>query len=318
MDSDKVQVSSSSSSPARACSCDIYAICYLRCPDEGKPGYCGIRDPVTGDELWRMERDGVVGCAISPISNRVAVVYHKPIGTTKTLEVRIIVWDLFSGGETLSVAGNVEYDLFCEFSQNGDRLISWNYRPQGICVRDIVSGAVLFSLLEQGGWPCFVGDAAGNSIAVQRGDSIRVLDIDSGNEISCLATGVGQHFIRRPVPSSDGRLCAVHSSTKFGVWEVSTGKALFQQTGLTISGVCIGGAGDLVIVRWARRFSEPRTLACFRIPDGSVVFEVETLFDANCMSVYSPLRSSFFLDEVTPTFMRLMRRLVPQLPSHNL
>jgi hypothetical protein len=284
--------------PARNCSCDVYAVCSVEC-QSSKLGYCGIWDPITGEELWSKAQDNIVCCAFSSIANRMAVLCYKV-----SVDVSIVVWDLLSGDDTLSVTGNIEYDRFCEFNQDGNKLVSWNYRPEGICVRDILSGTVLFTLLGQGGWPCFVGDAVGNSVAVRRGASIHVLDIDSGNEVSCFHTDVGEQSIRRPLASSDGRLCSVYSLAKLGVWEVSTGRALFGQIGVDIASVCFGGNVDLIVVSWVRATLEERTvvrgvpdqrtLTCWRITDGTVMFEVSTLCDRHCYSSYSSLRSSFF------------------------
>jgi WD40 repeat protein len=294
------------SSPARTCSCDVHAICRQECQKDGKVGYCGIWDPVTGDELWSIERNGIVGCAYSSIANKMAAVCHLRNDTDKTIEVgtlacidatnhvRVVVWDLLSGDEILSVLGNFNCDRFCDFNQDGARLISWNYHPQGVCVRDVLSGVVLFTLLGHGGWPCFVGDGIGNNIAVRLGVSIHVWDIDSGSEVRSFHTGLSEASIQRPVPSSDGRLCAVYSYTKFQVWEVSKGTKIFEQPGVAIGGVGFGGNGDMVTVSWEHGFVGQRKLTCWRITDGSVVFDVRSVCEANCMRAYSPLRSSFF------------------------
>jgi WD40 repeat protein len=294
------------SSPARTCSCDVYAICRQEFQKEGKLGYCGIWDPVTGDELWSIERNGIVGCAYSSTANKMAAICHLRNDTDEkievgalariqaTIDVAVVVWDLLSGDEMLSVTGNLNCDRFCDFNQDGARLVSWNYHPQGFCVRDVLSGVVLFTLLHQGSWPCFVGDGTGNNIALQIGASIHVWDIDSGSEVHCFHTGLSEESIRRPVPSSDGRLCSVYSHTKFEVWEVSKGKKIFEQTGIAIGGVGFGGNGDLVTVIWEQGVVGQRKLTCWRITDGSVVFDVRTVCEANCMRAYSPLRSAFF------------------------
>jgi WD40 repeat protein len=280
------------SSPARTCSCDVYATCR----DEGGIiGYCGIWDPVTGDELWKIWRVGIVGCAYSSFANKMAAVCH--LWNNPGYRVEVVVWDLLSGDEMLSVPGNFNCDRFCDFNQDGARLISWNYLPHGVCVRDVLSGVVLFTLLGHGGWPCFVGDGIGKNIAVQLGVSIHVWDIDSGSEVRSFHTGLNEESIRRPIPSSDGQLCAVYCDTKFEVWEVSKGTKIFEQPGIAIFSVGFGGNGDLVMVRWEQGVAGQRKLTCWRITDGSVVFDVRSVCEAYFTRAYSPQRSSFFFTD---------------------
>jgi hypothetical protein len=283
------------SSPARTCSCDVYATCRQEFQKEGKLAYCGIWDPVTGDELWRIWRVGIVGCAYSSFANKMAAVCH--LWNNPGYRVEVVVWDLLSGDEILSVAGNFEYDRFCGFNQDGARLLTGNYHPHGVCVRDVLSGVVLFTLLEHGSGPCFVGDGIGNHIALQLGVSIRVWDIDSGSEVCCFHTGLSEESIRRPIPSSDGRLCAVYCDTKFEVWEVSKSAKIFEQTGIAIFSVGFGGNGDLIIVRWDQGVVGQHKLTCWRITDGSVVFDVRSVCEAYCTRAFSPLRSSFFFTD---------------------
>jgi hypothetical protein len=276
------------------CSCDVYAICR---GDRNRLRYCGIWDPLTGAELWSKPCVGVVGCAYSVSANKMADIFFMTNDARESREVRVVAWDLFSGHETLSVTGAVTYDWFCEFNQDGTRLMSWNTYPEGLCVRDVASGDILFTLLQQGSWPFFMGDAMGNSIAVRRGASIHEWNIDSGNEVSSFNTNIDEFSILAAVPSSDGRLCAVYSDSRVEIWEVSTGMVRFEQLRGGIATVCIGGDGDLVIVSWmVKRESRWQSkLTCWRISESSVVFEVNAAFGTYGMCVYSPLRSSFLI-----------------------
>jgi hypothetical protein len=92
-------------------------------------------------------------------------------------------------------------------------------------------------------------------------------------------------------------LCAVYCDTKFEVWEVSKSAKIFEQTGIAIFSVGFGGNGDLIIVRWDQGVVGQHKLTCWRITDGSVVFDVRSVCEAYCTRAFSPLRSSFFFTD---------------------
>jgi hypothetical protein len=108
----------------------VYAVCH-REYQEGDPlSYCGIRD------LWSVQREGIAGCAYSSAANKMATICHRHADMNEPVDVVVgVIWDLLSGDETMSLTTNFVYDRFYEFSRDGARLLLWNYRPEGICVR---------------------------------------------------------------------------------------------------------------------------------------------------------------------------------------
>jgi hypothetical protein len=61
-----------------------------------------------------------------------------------------------------------------------------------------------------------VGDEISNTVVVQQGDSVHVLETDSGSVISWFPFAGDERSTRRPAPCSDGRQCAVNSCSWLG------------------------------------------------------------------------------------------------------
>jgi hypothetical protein len=166
--------------------------------------------------------------------------------------------------------------------------------PDGICVRNMDSGDILFWMSEACRAPCFIGDGE-HAIAVLSSGAVRVLDANNGDEVRSIPQGFSENIVRRPVTSLDGSMCAVLATKEFAVWNTNTWNRSFLKKEYIIDEVSFGESGNLVMVCYSKGVDEPKHHAiCWRIADGSIVFDVEM----NCnyeFVQHSPHRGTFFL-----------------------
>jgi WD40 repeat protein len=259
---------------------DVFAIC-------GQGDQYGVWDVVAGTQLWTTNVSGkVTSCCFSSTANKFVVISHHVRGT----QVKVTVWDLVPDEIVLSLTGSMQWDFFSDFNQYGTRLLSWNYGlNEGICIRDVSLGTILFTLVREGCWPSFVG-SIGCTLAYVRAKSVHVLDTDAGKEIAFFESGFRD--VRRPLPSSDGRLCALYSQDSIGLWETDPGHQIFCVKGVEVRGICYDGNNEL-LVACLRRTGYQHFLTCWSVADGSVFFEVPTDCKTFCSLTFSPQRNSF-------------------------
>jgi WD40 repeat protein len=267
---------------ALPCSSDIFAVSIDHLKAE-------VWDVATGQLLWTADHPRILDGVYSPNANKfVAVAYDDKD------DIAIKVWDLWTGLEIMSLAANTNYDNFCDLNQTGTKLLTWSYNPDGICVRNMDSGDILFWMSEACRAPCFIGDGE-HAIAVLSSGAVRVLDANNGDEVRSIPQGFSENIVRRPVTSLDGSMCAVLATKEFAVWNTNTWNRSFLKKEYIIDEVSFGESGNLVMVCYSKGVDEPKHHAiCWRIADGSIVFDVEM----NCnyeFVQHSPHRGTFFL-----------------------